>query len=424
MVKAGIVVQALTTPHELAQICRLSAATFGDAEDSDKAARRWQRRITESPAYHPGQWRGAFCGGRLLGGYIMHERLMRSGLARLPTGCIGAVVTDPDHRLGGVGRALMTDAIQYARGRNLALLLLDGIPDFYHRFGYVDVFDLTEHHIARPAIAALPESPYRTRPVRECDAAAVLGLYQRQYGHHTGSFDRDPAVQQHQLRDDFGPHSMVLALDGQGRPRGYLEVRRGVPSRATEVTAEDWPAILALLHAHERLVGNQGDPGDLRWPLPLDSPILPEIIDRLALPDTSRREHITTLWSVESRTYHHRDAGWLARPANINSLLDSLLPLWRDRWAASSRPWRGSMTLDVDGDRRTLLLGDEVRAGDWPQDALITLTGGSFVQLVFGYRTADYLATRDGNRIPEDLIPVLHILFPVGHAWIPGTDAF
>ncbi len=423
MITSTVMVRALETRDELEWMCRLSTQTFRSWTE-DEAGIVLQR-TTESPEYRSGQWRGAFIDDRPVGGYIMHEREMRAGTARLPAACIGSVVTDPAHRMSGVGRALMLDAIAYARQRNHALLLLNGIPDFYHRFGYVDVLDLTEHHLAHAAVAALAPSPYRTRPVHETDAAAVLSLHERQYGQYTGSFERDLAAQQHRLRDDLGPWPMVLALDEHDTPRGYLEAHRGEVYRATEVTADNWAAASALVHAHARLAADAGETtANLRWPLPPDSPILTDLIDNLALPSTSRRERVTTLSSVESRTYHHPNAGWLARPAQIGVLLDALLPVWRERWTASSRPWHGKLTLEVAGDSRTLVLDGELRVHHLYGEMAVRLTPASLVQLVFGYRDAKHVAKRAGNRISKEMVPVLQVLFPPGHAWIPGTDEF
>ena len=57
----------------------------------------------------------------------------------------------------------MHDAIEYAQAHKYSLLLLDGIPNFYHRYGYCDVYDLSTQEINRRAILALPESSYTVR---------------------------------------------------------------------------------------------------------------------------------------------------------------------------------------------------------------------------------------------------------------------
>src|SRR5207302_5940939 len=102
------------------------------------------------------QLRGAFRDGEQLGSYIIFERMLRMGAAQVSTGCISAVVTYPAHRRQGVATALMQDATDYALSHRLALLLLDGIPKFYYRFGYSDVFDQSTQDIDRAAILAQP----------------------------------------------------------------------------------------------------------------------------------------------------------------------------------------------------------------------------------------------------------------------------
>ena len=71
--------------------------------------------------------RGAFTGNAYLGGYLIEERLLRVGPARVRTGCIGVVVVHPEHRGQGIGKALMRDAFDHARARGQVLLLLHGL---------------------------------------------------------------------------------------------------------------------------------------------------------------------------------------------------------------------------------------------------------------------------------------------------------
>ena len=53
----------------------------------------------------------------------------------------------------------MYDAATFAKSHAMPMLLLTGIPDFYHRFGYAPAFLETEMYMARDAIRALPEEP-------------------------------------------------------------------------------------------------------------------------------------------------------------------------------------------------------------------------------------------------------------------------
>lgn len=196
---ASILVRPIATPDELKLQLQLGDQAFSP-EPSPESAERWREVITSSPEFRSEEIRGAFRGSEQLGGFIIYERKLCMGKAQLTTGCISAVVTHPTYRHLGVARVMMQDAINYALTHKHALLLLDGIPKFYYRFGYTDMFDLTTQDINRSAIMALPSSPYRVRPATVDDAASALALYQRQYHPYSGSFVRTLERQIHLLQ--------------------------------------------------------------------------------------------------------------------------------------------------------------------------------------------------------------------------------
>src|SRR6266699_4973095 len=70
-------------------------------------ARQYQDDVTMRPGFRSQSLRGAYHEGQLAGGYILFEWVMRMGAARIPTGCIGSVVTYPEFRKQGVASALM-----------------------------------------------------------------------------------------------------------------------------------------------------------------------------------------------------------------------------------------------------------------------------------------------------------------------------
>ena len=127
MVIPPITVRALATAGECEMHCHFADQAFS-REPSPESARYWYQFVTTMPAYQPERLRGAFRNGEQVGSYFLHERTMHVGTARLLTGCIGAVVTYPEHRHQGVATALMQDAIDYAQSHDYPLLLLDGIP--------------------------------------------------------------------------------------------------------------------------------------------------------------------------------------------------------------------------------------------------------------------------------------------------------
>jgi hypothetical protein len=91
MTSPSILVRALATPAEREMHFQFADQTLSH-EPSSASARYWQQYTTTMPGSRPEQLRGAFRNGEQVGSYIFHERTMRIGAARVPTGCIGAVV--------------------------------------------------------------------------------------------------------------------------------------------------------------------------------------------------------------------------------------------------------------------------------------------------------------------------------------------
>jgi predicted N-acetyltransferase YhbS len=228
MATSGLSVRALATAGEREKHCQCADQAFS-REPSPASARSWYQFVTTTPGYRPEQLRGAFRDGEQVGSYMLEERTMHVGAARLLTGCIGAVVTYPEHRHQGVATALMHDALAYAQSHHYALLLLDGIPSFYYRYGYDDIFDVTVQDIDRAAVLAPPPGALRLRPVTPEDAAHVLALYNRHFGPLTGSFTRTVEWQRHRHRLQYrsSANPLWLAVDAAGCPQGYLALQDG-----------------------------------------------------------------------------------------------------------------------------------------------------------------------------------------------------
>ena len=411
------VIRSLTTAPEIEAFYRLNAKVFRPDHDTILIATRRRRFITEAPDFHPEQLRGAFLGTTYLGGYRIPEFTVHMGPARLRICGIGAVVTHPAYRHQGIAGALMRDAITYATQRHYALLLLDGIPNFYSQFGYVNVLDRLQHAIASEEIHAHPPSPYKVRPATLDDVPALLTLHQRHYGSYPGSFDRTLQGQEHLWRHRFifaeEPPVMVLTPDNE--PRGYLLPFQGrTPAYyVLEVAADDWPATLALLQYHAHLIEQTPDPPkELLWPLPPNSSTLYLLADNL---------------EVRSETHRILNVGWMACPAHVPTLLHALVPLWQERMQRHTLAWSGILALEVDDSTCYL----EVRSGTLrmrespcaPVET-VRLTSHVFLQLLFGYRPLMWAVHQPAQCIPSPLLPLLAILFPQEPTWIAGSDSF
>ncbi len=427
MPASPIIVRPLASPTEYKLHFEFADQAFSPDPSPDNAL-GWQQVVTTRPGYRPEQLRGAFRDGEQLGSYSIYERMLRMGIAQLLTGCIGAVVTYPAYRHQGVATALMHDAINYGLSHRHALLLLDGIPKFYHRFGYIDMLDTTVHDIDRAAILAQPAGTHTVRLATPDDAESMLALYNRHYGPFTGSFTRTVEQETHLLRHRSPDNPLWVAVDTGNRPQGYLSLRSGTGrSQAQELAADSWPAALALLRHHARLLDGSDAPPTLRYRLPTTAPVLQWMIDHLEVLDTSRWEHPADEWVVCSQSFHHRDAGWMARLVHLPTLSQALLPEWQARWRQSLSHWSGNVLLVVGNERCTLHIdGAALRLVDQQTGAVdaIQLTPQAFIQILFGYRPVAWALHQHGQSIKSDLLSVLNVLFPVGHTWIPASDYF
>ena len=240
-------------------------------------------------------------------------------------GCVGVVVAHPEHRGQGIGRAMMCDSFDHARARGHTLLMLHGAPAYYQPFGYADVFDATEHDVRREDILAHPASPYRVRAATPEDAPAFSTSTNgtlapsRQLRPHgrpgsvPAGFLRLPRPLAYEQRDGLPFSPTVIAVDADDRARGYLAAPWALlRAFGSEVAADDWPATLALLQHHARLLDALPEPPEqVRWPLP---------------PDSLMAELLADHFTVQSLRHSRPSANWEASLVDPAALISGMVP--------------------------------------------------------------------------------------------------
>jgi len=407
-----ITVRVLETDAEHAAFYHLAASTFAQSRPPEVAGPDWRRYNEGDPrAAGTSVW-GAFRDGTLLGGCIVYQRLLRMPPAELRTACIGAVVTGEEYRKQGVARAVLDEVISSATAGGCSLLLLDGIAHFYNQWGFVDVVDMPVHSIERAHILDLPQGACSLRPATVEDAPAMVDLYTRHFGPYDGSFERTVALQEHRLRHQSAESLTMMIVGPEGETQGYFLGHASHPQYGLEIAAETWPAALAALHHHARLLEGQDEPPSVvKWLVPMRSRLFYLLVDRL--------------WIV-SETRSHRNAGWMARTANIPNLFAALLPCWSEQWRRAGPRWHGRLTLDVEGERVTLELSDDGArpAKGGGSEATVRLSQAVFTQLLWGFRPVSWAAAQPDQHLPPELVPALEALFAPSEAWIPWSDSF
>jgi hypothetical protein len=117
--------------------------------------------------------------------------------------------------------------------------------------------------------------------------------------------------------------------------------------------------------------------------------------------------------------------GWMACAVDVQALARAVLPALQERWRRCHEAWVGALELAVDDQ----VLAFEVSAAGVRlmecrsvEARRIALSCPVFVQLLFGYRPVAWAAGQPDQRIPEDLVPILSVLFPSGRIWIAPSD--
>lgn len=406
------------------------AQSFSPDSLPQDAAERLLYRLLTLPDYRHEQVRSAYRDGEHLGGCRISERLLRVGAARLATGCIAGVYTRASARNQGVATALMADTLAYAQAHEYPLLLLDGIPKFYHRYGYCDVYDLSTLELDRQAIQALSPSPYTVRQARLTDAPDLLALYENHWGPSIGSFVRSIEQQLHWMQH-LEPEKLWLAIDPANQVRGYLfwagTQARGpfflAGTRIWEMAADDWAAASALLQDHLRLTEDQ----PCLYSIPPTSSLAHWLAEELEVADLSTWDKPVFGWAVREQTFRHRNAGWMARLVNLPALTRALLPEWQARWRRSLASFRGDLSLLVGDQAFTLrFAGPDLHLLTTPGDPThaLVFSPQAFTRAVFGSSPITHLLQPGNGELPGELATVLRILFPDGQTWIPTSDWF
>lgn len=167
----------------------------------------------------------------------------------------------------------------------------------------------------------------------------------------------------------------------------------------------------------------QGTPTAFLYSVPPGSQLAQWMEENLEVVDISTWDNPTFGWAVHEQTFHHRNAGWMARLVSLPALTRAMLPEWQTRWQGSLAHWSGDISLVVGDEAFTLrIAGTDLQLLDAPHTSMnvFALTPQSFTQVVFIVRV---IQQRE-YPLSDDLAAVLKILFPTGQTCIPTSDWF
>ena len=316
-------------------------------------------------------------------------------------GGVGVVVVQWQHRDKGYGSRLLQEAVAYMERERYSVSILFGIPDFYHRFGYIPVTPLYTVSVAVRDVERLPAKT-TIRPARQDDYPALLDLYALVNASRSGAVQRNHAAYAPQDEAEWwwGHPSRILVAEEAAHPTGYAMLGGDPSSLSVKeiiVPAEYVPTAgtsLLVTLAQEALAQRREQ---IRLPLPPDEPLT---------------GLIRSIGCKAEITYP-ANGGGMGRIVDLAALAEAITPGIAARVRTlpiNERP--GSVEFDCPETGRARL---EFGAGSTLQ---IRLPQQQLLQLLMGYRGIDELWLEHGGAEVDDLATI-RALFPAGypHMW-------
>jgi predicted acetyltransferase len=370
---------------------------------------------TKDPYYKPEHSRIIRVAGRVVSHVSIIEKYMKIGRAVVKVAGIGDVYTHPEHRKKNFSRILMEDAINYMKQNQYPLTMLYGIPNFYHKFGYIEA--IVEYATFVRTATALDVKPtLPVRPYEPPDAPRLNDLYNATYANKTCAMVREPA-HWYKMGD---PKTAFVVTDRAGEISGYALFKQpyGAPFYVTEVAApmpEIEQTILATFVQKAR------------------DAVIPEIEFRLA-PDHPLWGYLQDFGARNiSHVYKEGEGQGMLGITDLLPLFENLRPELEER-IAHSRFFTetGGFNIVTDIGEISLHFAEgKVNVREGKQERVPTLNAPQnwLVRSVIGYwdvaRLDCRLRTQGKNAgIPEALKPILEVLLPLDFPYTCEADYF
>jgi len=384
-------------------------ATWGSIEEADKG-RNKPVRVRNAHPWHDGKLSRVGWWGEQVVGHVGVLRVpVRLGAAVLEMAGIAGVCADPRARNRGIASALMRDALGASKEAGLCFSLLFGIPNFYHRFGFVPAWP--KHTIVAKA-EDLPDTPrWRARKARKSDAPKMLAHYNGLYGRIDGSAVRHPRLFLRGTRD------VRLILTGPRRDDWAYVVFRKVKWEEQEHlqlieacgTGAGWLA--AVMREAARRAQEAKEEGVL-FRLPPMHPICRQMIFR----------------NAAAKTEYYRNEGAMVAVLDFAGLARAMAPEWsRLIRTAGARVPRGGLVVRFrdEGYRwwPDRVDGRTERLSRVP-DPFDVEFNDALARLVLGYGEFEEIVRAYGMRAGDATLPILRAVFPARPNGFSPVDHF
>lgn len=339
--------------------------------------------------------------GRIVAHVGVWDYPTRIAAARVRTGGVGCVAMHGDYRKRGLMARLFRATVDSMRQCGYDLSILYGIPDFYHRFGYVRAWAQTSH-VIRPADLHPRGAAPRLRSFSPRARKDLDALYNRQYATLTGTAVR-PTYQRNRRPKQW---QGFLWTKPSGKPAGYVLVSPEADKLTCFEVCGPTDEVLAALAA---LAGKRRSREICFDSLPRRHPV------------AKRIRH----GSCRLEINYSRSGGPMVRTINLATTLTKLRGEFRRRLQASHlADWRGEILIAGAGTEALLTVGDAGVTVASPGSAPSAIRGGhEIAQLLLGTDEPMEIVTANRTRLTGDAKELLGVLMPNQHPMLGAWDA-
>ena len=339
--------------------------------------------------------------GRVVSAVVTAPRAIRFGPVAVPAITIGPVGTHDRHCRKGYAATAMRETNRWAREQGVLVAYLQGIADFYHRFGYYPFAAYGTLKFQRRE-AEKVAAKGRVRKMTRGDLRAVSTLYRRISAARFCSAEREPALWPWLLKtggnDNLFAEPRVI-LNEQGAVVGYFTRARRDGLHAPEIVVKpDEAGARVALGALTRLA-KQREWKEISLSLPYDDPFC-----------AFARQHVNADYGFNS----HPTGGLLMAILDFPELLRRIEPMFAERRKAAGamlKPQAFTLASDI-GEVGLTITRSGVTIGEAVKGPRVTVPQRWLSGLLTGHWTPDDIAARPGVRLPKKLLPLLRALFP------------
>ena len=377
----------------------LIAKVFGGGDYY--GALRWCRAIGQEH-YDWAASRIGLIGDQVITHFGVMDYPMRIGRARVRTGGITCVATHGRFRRRGYMARTTRASIRAMKQQGYDVSVLFGLPDFYHRFGYVRAWSPTTYTVLLCDLAVGLTS-LRLRKITMRDLPAMDRLYNRRHAQVTGTAVR-PTYQSRRRVQEYGGY---LWFDGRGRPAGYVRCRQHERRLHCGEAVGSVPSILTAVTT----LGRRQHCDEIRFEsLPHDSALCRQL----------RRG------TCKAETQYILCGGALARTLNLRSTMQKLCAELSDRLGQSDMAdWRGRLLIAGASETVALTVNrSKVQVAD-ASGTRHTIRGGRhLVQLILGTDETDEVIETGRMRLTGEARRLAQILFCARHPTLSPWDGY